>query len=84
VAKQWTRLLLHAAYGDYSAVSRFLSPVTLTFDLDIQTEAMHLTAKFHRPTFSRLGLIVQTNKHIDKQTDATENIHLTSLRYGGG
>jgi len=71
--------------GDYSAVFRFfLSPVTLTFDLDIRTQAVHLTTKFHYPTFSRSGLIVQTNKHTDKQTDATENIHLASLRYAGG
>jgi len=51
---------------------------------------MHLTAKFHHPMFNHSEGIVrtnkQTNKHIDKQTDAVENIHLASLRvrYAGG
>ena len=31
---------------------------------------MHLTTKFHRPTFNRSEVIVLTNK----QTDAAENI----------
>jgi len=40
---------------------------------------MHLTAKFHRPTFNlnRSEVIVRTNK----QTDTAENIHLASLRW---
>jgi len=38
---------------------------------------MHLTSKFHHPTFNRLEVIVLTNK----QTDAAENIHLAPLRY---
>jgi len=45
---------------------------------------MHLTAKFHHPTFNRTEINVQTNWHKDKQADATENIHLASLRYAGG
>jgi len=36
---------------------------------------MHLTAKFHHPTFNRLEIIVLTNK----QTDTAENIHLAPL-----
>jgi len=48
---------------------------------------MHLTAKFHRPTFNRSEVIVldkQTSTQTDKLTDAPENIHLASLRYAGG
>jgi len=46
---------------------------------------MHLTGKFHHPTFNRLEVIVLTNKQTDKQTDATaKNIHLTPLCYAGG
>jgi len=44
---------------------------------------MHLTTKFHNPTFNRLEVIVQTNKLTNKQTDITENIHLASLCYAG-
>jgi len=36
---------------------------------------MHLATKFHHPIFNRSEVIVLTNK----QTDATENIHFTSL-----
>jgi len=42
--------------------------------------ALHVTAKFHHPTFNRLEVIMST----DKQTDAAENIHLTLLCYAGG
>jgi len=41
---------------------------------------MHLTAKFHHHTFNRLEVIVLTNR----QTDATENIHLAPLCYASG
>ena len=37
---------------------------------------MHLTAKFHHPTFNRSEVILLTNK----QTDSAENIHLAPLR----
>jgi len=47
--------LLCIVNGDDSAVFRFLSLLTLTFDLDLQTRARFLygvlTAKFDRPTF---------------------------------
>jgi len=40
------------------------------------------------PTSCRSEVIMrtnkQTNKHADKQTDTTENIHLASLHYAGG
>jgi len=53
----------------------------LTFDLDIRTRARFLynapNAKFHHPTLNRLEVRGRTNK----QTDATENIDVTSLRY---
>jgi len=65
----------------------FLAPVTLTLTLELGRDfcTMYLTAKFDRPMFSRLEVIVQTNKQSnDKQKDATENIHLTLLRYAGG
>jgi len=41
---------------------------------------MHLTTKFHHPTFNRSEVIMLTNKH----TDTTENIHFTPLCYAGG
>jgi len=44
---------------------------------------MKLAAKFHHPMFNRLEVIVLTNKQTNKQTDATENIHLASLCYAG-
>jgi len=36
---------------------------------------VHLTAKFHHPTFNRSEVIMLTNK----QTDAAEDIHLAPL-----
>jgi len=66
----------------------FLSLITLTFELGRDFCIVYLTAKLDRPTFSRLEVIVQTNKQTNKQThkqtDAAENIHLASLRYAGG
>jgi len=52
----------------------FLSLVTLTFNLDIRTRRdfcrMHLTAKFHHPTFNSCNLSCwQTNKQTDKMTN---------------
>jgi len=65
-----------------------LCPLTLTFELGRDFCALHLAAKFHHPTFNCSEVIVRTNKHNDKQTnkqtDATENIHLASLRYADG
>jgi len=44
---------------------------------------MHLTAKFHHNMFNRSAVIVQTNRHTDKQsdkqTDAAENISIIHL-----
>jgi len=66
-----------------AAVFPLLSLVTLTFDPKFELGrdfcTMHLTAKFHNPTFNHSDVIVLTNKPTNKQTDATENI--TSLRY---
>jgi len=49
---------------------------------------MYVTAKFDCPTFSRSEVIVQTNKQTDtlmnKETDASENIHFTSLHNASG
>jgi len=53
--------------------------VTLTFELGLDFCTMHLTAKFHHPMLNCSEVIVQTNKHTDKQTDATENMHLIPL-----
>jgi len=54
----------------------------LTFDLRIRTRqefcTVHLTAKFHHPTFNRLEVIVRTNKLTNKQTPLKTSI---SLRY---
>jgi len=47
-------------------------PLTLTFELGRDFCTVHLAAKFHRPTFNRSEVIMQTNK----QTGAAENIHL--------
>jgi len=76
--------LLCIVNEDDSAVFRFLSLVTLTFDLWRDFCTMYLTAKFDRPTFSRSGVIVRTNIYTEKQTGAAENIHLASIRYAGG
>jgi len=46
-----------------------------------QVSTMHLATKFHHPMFNRLEVIVLTNKHTNKQTDAAENIHLALLCY---
>jgi len=56
----------------------------LTFELEREFCTLYLTAKIDRPAFSRSKVIVRTNKHTDKQTDAAENIHLASLLYDGG
>jgi len=75
----------YAAYGavvhallciineDDSAVFRFCTRVTFTFDLVIRTRArflynVPLTANFRHPTFNRSEVIVQI-KHTDKQTN---------------
>ena len=57
-----------------------LRHLTLTFELGREFYTVHLTAKFHHPTFNRLEVIVLTNK----QTDAAENIFLAPLCYAGG
>jgi len=45
---------------------------------------MHLTAKFHHPTFNHSEVIVLTDRQTDKQTGAAENIHLAPLCYADG
>jgi len=50
-----------------------LSHLTLTFEVGRDFYRMHVTAKFHRPTFNRLEVIVLTNKETDKQTDKQTN-----------
>jgi len=54
----------------------------LTFELGRDFCTTYLSAKFDRPTFRRS----EGQTHTDKQTDAAENIHLSSLyiRYAGG
>ena len=54
--------------------------MTPKFELGRDFCTMHLTAKFHHPTFSWSEVIVQTNTQID----AAESIHLASLRYASG
>jgi len=62
-----------------------MGPMTPKFELGRDFCTMHLTAKFHHPTFSRSELSCwQTDKLTNKQTDAAENIHLAPLRYAGG
>ena len=65
-----------------AALYRFLSLVALTFDLWPQIRiraiflysALHLSAKFHHPTFNRSEVTVLTNKQTPLKTS-------TSLRY---
>jgi len=79
--------------GDDSAFFRyFLSPVTLIFDLWPPNSnwgkkfcTMHLTAKFHRPTFNRSKVIGRTNRQTHRQTDKQTPLKTsTLLRYSGG
>ena len=50
----------------------FWSLVTLTFEFGRDFCTTYLTTKFDRLTFSRLEVIVQTNKHNDKQANKLE------------
>jgi len=88
-------VLLCIVNGDESAVLLFLSLVTLTFDLwpDLQSRARFLYIVPNRHVWSscvysfgsyRADKQTNTDNHTDKQTDATENIHLVSLSYAGG
>jgi len=54
--------------------------MTRKFKLGRDFCTMHLTAKFHHPTFNRSEAIVFTDKLTNEQTDAAENIHL-AIRY---
>jgi len=58
--------------------------LTLTFELGWDFCTMHLTAKFHHPTFNCSEVIMLTNNQTDKQTDAAENSDLAPLCYIGG
>jgi len=53
----------------------FLSPVTLTFDLDIRTQARFLYSAPNRQVSLSFGSY-RADKLTNKQTDAAENIHL--------
>jgi len=53
--------------------------MTLAFELGQDFCRLHVTTKFHHPTFNRSEVIVLTNK-----LHATENIHLAALWYAGG
>ena len=74
----------------FAAILRFFVPGDL--DLwpwhsnsgELRFCRMHLTAKFHHPTFNRSEVIVLTNKQTNWQTDAVGNIHLAPLCYAGG
>jgi len=76
--------LLCIVNGDDSAVFHFLSPVTLTFDPKFKLGrdfcTMHLTAKFHHPTFSRSKVSVRTNKLTGKQTPLKTSPRFAMLR----
>ena len=61
-----------------------LSPSIPKFEFGRDFCTVHLTAKFHHPTFNRSEVIVRTNKLTNKQTDAAESIHLAPLCYAGG
>jgi len=61
----------------------FLSPITLTFDLDIRTRVRLL---YNAPNHQVSSSYVESfgSYRADKQTDAAENVHFGSLRYAGG
>jgi len=60
-----THALLCIFNGDDSAVFRFLSSMTLTFDPKFELRrdfcTVHLTAKFHHLIFNRSEVIVRAN-----------------------
>jgi len=59
--------------------------MTPIFKLRLDLCIVHLSAKFHRPTFNRSEVVMLTNKKLtNKQTDGTENIHLAPLCYSSG
>jgi len=81
-----TRPTMYCQWGWLGSFSFFVPG-----DLDLWTWArfftMYLTAKLDCPTFSRSEVMRtnwQTNKHTDKPTDTTENIHRAPLCYTGG
>ena len=57
-----------------------VGPMTPRFELRRDFCTVHLTAKFHHPTFNRSDVIVVTNK----QTPLHENVHLAPLCYASG
>jgi len=73
----------HALSMDDSAVFRFLSPMTLTFDLDIRNSGKFLFSAPNRQVKSFIILCLVIRKLLcrqtNKQTDTTENIHLATL-----
>jgi len=79
------RLTMHCQWGWLSSSSFFvpgdleLWPLTLTYKLGRHFCTMHLTAKFHRPTFYRSEVIVRTNKQTNRQTTLKKTS--TALRY---
>ena len=64
--------------------------ITPKFELGRYFCTMHLSPKFHRPMFTRSEVIMLTNAQThthtqtNKQTDAAENIQLSSLPYDVG
>ena len=60
--------------------------MTPKFELCRDFCRVHLPPMFHRPMFTSLEVIVLTNKHkrTNRQTDATDNIQRSSLRYNVG
>jgi len=65
--RRMAHALLCVVNGDDSAVFRFLSLVTLTFELGRDFCTMHLTAEFHHYAFNRSEVIVLTNKQARKK-----------------
>jgi len=62
----------------------WVGPMTLKSELGRYFCTMHQAIKFRYPTFNHLEVIVLTNKHVHRQSDATENIHFASLGYTNG
>jgi len=81
VRRTGTCLTMHCQWGCLSSFSFFvpdnlnLRRLTLTYELRRDFCTVHLTAKFHHPTFNRSEVIVRTNR---QQTPLKTS---TSLRY---
>ena len=69
---------------DFLGVAHPAGAMTAKFELSRDFCMMLLHPKFHHPVFTRLEVIMLTNKHTHKQTDFGSNIQRSSLCYDVG